>query len=295
MPAKMTMRTLSINALLLSCAFTLCSCHKDERADGSYRVNFVWDGEGRNYKVVRKSTNKEADSAFRTEILRDAEPIVASEMRKANLVKAEGTFDVSAWGPPPYRFFVSGMQILNADFLELLRAVESDDTEKIRTTIARDPIVINGKELPSERSALFMAAAGRRQRSLQTLLILGADPNGSDFQNDSPLHAAVVADSIESVKLLISAGARVNQQNGAGITPTMEAAQLDRIEILRLLLRSGANTSLQSTNGETAETIARRAGNLKAATVLQNFSTRKISPMSNLKVVRGVAFSPQCV
>jgi len=269
----MNMRTLSIKSSLLSIAFALCSCRTAQRADGSYRLEFVWDGGLRDVKVFRKGTDKEAAASFREELLTNAEPVVANEMKKSNLVKARGTLDVSASGPPPYTFVFDGVHISNPDLSELFGAVDADDTEKIRTLVSRDQNV-NERELPSQRSALFMAAAGGRQRSLQTLLELGAGANMCDFENDSPLHAAVVANSEQSVKSLISAGANVDHPNAAGVTPMMAAAQLGRIAILELLLRSGAKVNLKSASGETAESIARDTGNLKAASILQHFSER---------------------
>jgi uncharacterized protein len=267
-------REFSIRRLSLGVAFALylglvlCGCLTTERADGKYEVRFVWDGETRKAQVFRDQANREVRTAIRNEVLRNAEPAIAERLRKANLRYAQGKLEIELSGPPPYAIFTGAIQISSPSISDLFAAVESDNVDKIKVLTAQYHNV-NQRDLPSERTALFMAAAGGHVNSLRMLIHLGADPTTPDFEGDSPLHAAVIADSQPSVESLIAAGANINSANGAGLTPLMVAANLGRIRILQLLLRSGADPSLRSNNGKTALHFARDAGQNQAMTILE--------------------------
>jgi hypothetical protein len=246
-------------------------CRKPERADGKYVLVFAWDGKIQKSQLFRDGADSEVRPAVRDEVLRNAEPAIAEQLKKANLRYAGGKVKVTVSGPPPYAVFTGTVEISNPNISKLFAAVERENVDKIRLLTAQDHNV-NQREVPSERTALFTAAAGSHVKSLQTLLELGADPALSDFEGDSPLHAAVVADSLMAVESLITAGSNVNARNRVGVTPLMVAANLGRIHILQILLRSGANISLKSDNGKTALIFARDAAQKKAIVILEPFS-----------------------
>jgi ankyrin repeat protein len=216
---------------------------------------------------VSKQGGRQPSSRARDLITRECGLIVSDQLKRSNLTKAQGDLKITLSGPPPYAIFTSPINITVPNLAELAAAVEDEDVKQIKSLVQQNQNV-NQRELPSQRTALFNAVAGRHLKSVRALLDLGADPNIADFEGDTPLKTAVVADSDESVRLLLRAGASVNQANSIGITPLMEAAELGRIDILEILLRWGADTTLMSNKGKTAQTFAREAGKDRAARIL---------------------------
>jgi uncharacterized protein len=255
-----------VAALLL--LMLLDSCHVGPRADGNYVIRFAWDRGLREVEVVRERTDRQLPAAIRNEVVGEAEPIIEEQLKKANLTRAEGELRLVLSGPPPYAVFPSGIQILRPSISELFAAVDLEDVDKIKALVSQHQNV-NQRELPNQRTALFMAAAGRRIRSLQALLDLGADPNIPDFEGDTPLGTAAIAGDRTAVQLLINAGAQVDHANGVGLTPLMKAADIGQVGTLELLLRSGADPNLKASNGKTALTFAREAGHKGAIAILE--------------------------
>ena len=245
----------------------LSGCRTPDRADGRYELDFVWDGEIQKTQLFREHANSEVRTGIRDELLRKAKPVIAEQLKNANLRNAQGKLKVTVSGPPPYTFFTGAVEISTPDISELFAAVESDNVDKIKILVAQNDN-LDQRELPSERTAVYMAAAGGHVNSLRTLLQLGADPALPDFEGDSPLHAAVTADSQLAVQQLIDAGVNINCANGVGLTPLMVAAHLGRIRALEMLLRSGADPSLKSRNGKTALSFARDSGQTQVMAIL---------------------------
>jgi len=246
----------------------LSGCRTPERADGRYEFVFVWDGEIQKAQLFREHANSEVRTAVRDELLREVKPVIAEQLKNANLRNARGKVKVTVSGPPPYTFFTGAVEISTPNISELFSAVESDNVNRIKILLAQNDN-LNQRELPSERTAVYMAAAGGHVNSLRTLLQLGADPTLPDFEGDSPLHAAVTADSQPSVQQFIDAGVNINCANAVGLTPLMVAAHLGRMRVLEMLLRSGADPSLKSRNGKTALSFARDAGQMQVITILE--------------------------
>jgi ankyrin repeat protein len=138
-------------------------------------------------------------------------------------------------GLPPYFVQVPRFAITEPDFSELKAAVESEDVEKIRALVARYGNV-NQRELPSQQTALAVAAAGRHDASLQMLLVLGADANSADQIGVTPIMNAVVAGDVTAARALIASGANVIVTNKAGQSAALLAQEFRRDQILRLLV-----------------------------------------------------------
>jgi ankyrin repeat protein len=91
-----------------------------------------------------------------------------------------------------------------------------------------------------------------------------ADPNKIiDLKHNdmTPLHHAVLAGELTSVKRLIQLGAEINCQTKTGATPLLLAVERGHLNIVKYLLKKGAKTDIQlKQNGDTALHIARRRG-----------------------------------
>jgi Ankyrin repeats (3 copies) len=255
-------------ALLLASLFV--GCNVGLWPSGSYTLSFVWDGTLRQIDVMRERYDQKLPAGVRERVvvLHEAKPLIAEQLRRANLTKARGVLRLGLPSPPPYTSFLLDFQIVNPSFSDLDAAVEQEDIARITELISRDHNV-NQRELLGESTVLYQAAAGRKLRSMQALLKLGADPNIPDLWGGTPLRIAVLADSKASVELLIGAGAKIDHADENGVTPLMMAADMDRVAILELLLQAGANPNLKAANGKTAVMFARDAGHTQAVAILE--------------------------
>lgn len=248
---------------------TLTACRSGpSTAEGNYLVRFVWDEGLKSADVVQERPDHRPSAKVRKQVVSDATVIITEQLKEANLTKAQGQLELTL-GPAPHAVVASDIEIVTPRISELLGAVELEDIAKINDVVSRYHNV-NQRELPSRRTALFMAAAGCHVRSLERLLDIGADPNVGDFEGDTPLEAAVVAGDQMCTRLLINAGARIDQPNGVGMTPLMKTADLGRTEIIAELLGSGANPDLKASNGKTAIMFARESRHKKATAILEH-------------------------
>lgn len=121
---------------------------------------------------------------------------------------------------------------------------------------------------------LHLAARTSSLECVELLLRDGnADPNAKDFDQRTPLHAAVgKADSaFEIIELLISWGANVNVKDVYGFTPLHLAALDGLAQCVELLLYHGADVSTKSRKGTTALNVINRKTPASLAMINQKF------------------------
>ena len=87
---------------------------------------------------------------------------------------------------------------------------------------------------------------------VRELLAQGANPNVHDEDMRTPLHQAVLGNSVGLMGLLIEAHADVNAKDNQGFTPLHFAAQEFLPEIARILVGKGADVNAQQGDGATA-------------------------------------------
>jgi len=85
----------------------------------------------------------------------------------------------------------------------------------------------------------------------------------------SPLHYAVCAGDIETVKNLIKYGTDLNKLS-RDMSPLMLAARFNKFEIIKILLANGANPSLENEKGFKALHYAEYAKANEAIAILKN-------------------------
>lgn len=105
-------------------------------------------------------------------------------------------------------------------------------------------------------SPLFSATKGNNSRTIQILVDNGAivdsaDNHARDNLGNTPLHAAVKWNALESAKTLISLGVDVNAQNLSGKTALSEACRSAKTEMAVLLIENGADINAADAAGRT--------------------------------------------
>lgn len=139
----------------------------------------------------------------------------------------------------------------------LFRAVESRQAALVQRTLDSHPQQVNDRYMG--RTPLHLAVVNNSLALVPLLLARGADPNSGDDYGNTALHVAVFCHRDKLVDLLLQQGARVNQTNRFGQTPLHVAAFVTAEEqILYVLLRQGADPFLADDRGQTPQDIARR-------------------------------------
>ncbi|SIS11706.1 ankyrin repeat domain-containing protein [Williamsia sterculiae] len=111
----------------------------------------------------------------------------------------------------------------------------------------------------SKLSSLISLAYYGESAEIYELLSQGAvDPNITDAEGMTALHAAVQQGHLDVVRVLIAAEASINRRNTAGLTPIFMLAgcPLDRqVAMIGELVEAGASLRAAARNGVTAEQL----------------------------------------
>ena len=79
----------------------------------------------------------------------------------------------------------------------------------------------------------------------------GGFPDVQTNAGDTPLHHAVLVNSVEACKLLIAGGCVLDVQDMVGATPLHVGVYAKSVEVCKLLIDAGCRLDLQNKAGET--------------------------------------------
>jgi uncharacterized protein len=134
---------------------------------------------------------------------------------------------------------------------KLIEAVKNSDTAAIRV-YANAGADVNGKD-QFEYTPLAWAAMSGNVPGVQLLLDRGADINASDDEGQTALMWASLLGHEDIVKMLLLKHANVNRRTrDHGITALMAAAAKGHSNIIRILIRYGADVNVKDKNRNTA-------------------------------------------
>ena len=113
-----------------------------------------------------------------------------------------------------------------------------------------------------QRTPLHQAVLGNSVGLVGLLIESGADVNARDDQGFTPLHFAAQEHAPEIARILVGKGADVNarDEDGNSVLWRAVAAARGRDEIVRFLLESGARDDLANCEGVTPRELALRLG-----------------------------------
>jgi ankyrin repeat protein len=119
------------------------------------------------------------------------------------------------------------------------------------------------------QTALRIASRNGRVDIVGYLISKGCEVDTQGRDGATPLEAAASKGHLEIVQLLAEKGANVNIQDKEGDFALGEAAKHGFIEVVNYLLSKGADTTLKNDKGNTAEDLAKLAGQAKIETLLK--------------------------
>jgi len=163
--------------------------------------------------------------------------------------------------------------------LDVFEAAAAGDAERVRALLDADPSLRNA-HAPDGWTPLHLASHFRQTAMIDLLLARGADVNAVSRNADAnaPLHAAAAGGADSAVmRRLVEAGARVNHRQSGGFTALHEIAAIGNADVARLLLDSGAQPDARNSEGQTPGDLARAAGHVALADVLDDVARRRVS------------------
>lgn len=116
---------------------------------------------------------------------------------------------------------------------------------------------------------LRIAARNGRTDVVAYFISKGCDINTQGNDGATPLEAAASKGHMEIVQMLVEKGANINIQDKEGDFALGEAAKHGFIDVVNYLVSKGADLSLKNQDGNTAEDLAKLAGQAKIEILLK--------------------------
>ncbi len=153
--------------------------------------------------------------------------------------------------------------------VSIFEAAALGRTEDAKTLVTSDPNLVDAYN-DDGFQPLGLACFFGHPDTARLFVEHGAAVNSPsrNSQRVTPIHSAVAAGDVESVRLLIAAGAAVSAVQEGGFTPLHQAAQAGQVEILRLLLDAGASPATKADDGSTPLDLAQRGGHAEVVRLL---------------------------
>ncbi|MEO6041910.1 MAG: ankyrin repeat domain-containing protein [Croceibacterium sp.] len=151
---------------------------------------------------------------------------------------------------------------LHSDGYKFLEAVDKKENNTVFTMLDSPggSVLVNSRDLASDRTALHIVVARHDEAWLRFLLARGADPNLADNKGVTPLLLACRMGFLSGVEALVSARARVDESNDAGETPLISAVHVHNLELVKILLKAGADPDHTDNSGRSARDYAKLDG-----------------------------------
>ncbi len=165
-------------------------------------------------------------------------------------------------------------------------AVATGNAAEVERLLKDDPKLANAKNryrgVPLERVTTVEIA--------QLLVRYGADVNGYDWTNNTPLCEMVQRDRYDIAEFLIAQGANVNGRKGHNLTPLFLTKN---VKMARLLLQNGASVSIKNNSRQTPLFHAILLGDLEFVTLLIEYGAEINSTENTPAIHRSIVRLPK--
>ena len=144
------------------------------------------------------------------------------------------------------------------------------------------PTALSVTQMQAMTAQLIQAAEAGDTAAVQQLLQAGADLNGRDAQDRTPVMAATHGNRVDTVRALIKAGADINLRDNRSDNPFLYAGAEGLLEILRLTIDARADTRLTNRFGGTALIPAAERGHVDIVKELLTRTDVDVNHVNNL-------------
>jgi len=163
-------------------------------------------------------------------------------------------------------------EAIQQNFDEYYAAALTGDIEKIKVSDALILENIN-KANKDGQTFLMLASFNGHIEVCDYLIKNGAQVEARDSAGRTALMYASTGPFASTVKLLLENGADANSvDHGEQWTSLMNAAAEGEMEVVKLLLQFGADKNLKDTDGDTAESFARKKNHKEVSNFIKNYT-----------------------
>ena len=169
---------------------------------------------------------------------------------------------------------------------EFFEACEVRDFDKVRKILiehkdkidieAKNEIDIEVKNKREEFTALHFASYYGHPEIVELLLENGADIEGKDNYENTPLINATWYGNLKVVKLLLENGADIEAKNIKGITPLINTCLIGHYKITKLLIEQGADIEAKSNDGRSFIDFIKNKEKDEIEDFIQDIKSRKM-------------------
>ncbi|MDC7997102.1 ankyrin repeat domain-containing protein [Gilvibacter sediminis] len=142
---------------------------------------------------------------------------------------------------------------------EFINAVREARLEDIKSFLAQQPVLLNGKDQRGS-TALLLATYYGHQEVVDYLLSLKPELDAQDQAGNTALMGVCFKGYYPIAEKLVSAGANVNATNFNGASALIYASMFNKADLVALLLKNKADTTQKDERGFTATDHAKSQG-----------------------------------
>ena len=152
-----------------------------------------------------------------------------------------------------------------------LNAVIDCKTEEAEQFLKADPTLLHQKDKYG-RSPLHWAVLSNSLEMVSLLIKYHAEIEEKDAQGNTSLHIAAQYGLEKIVDLLIKSGASLEAQNTFGSTPLHNAVDMNKKEVVLLLLQMGSSVNKKNYQGRTPLDKAKKWENVETIEILEKYA-----------------------
>jgi uncharacterized protein len=161
------------------------------------------------------------------------------------------------------------------DVIDIMGAAGSGDLAKVKTLVARKPVLANARDSDFGRTVLMRASENGFTEIAAFLLSHGAEIEGKDNDGMTALIYGAMWNQLPVVEFLIAKSATVNVKDKMGMTALLYAASNGHKDMVDYLLSKGANIMVKDKDGKTPLKWAQEGGYSEVVELLKRHGAKE--------------------